>query len=87
MRINAPSALGAALVFAAVLTQAQFKIAPVTTFGTNGWSPPNGVNGSTYAFLTTGDTERGLAYGNHHLYLVSRNGGDPTFSNGNGSER
>jgi hypothetical protein len=37
---------------------------------------PNGVNGSTYAYLTTGDTERGLAYGNNRLYLVSRNGGD-----------
>ncbi|MGD0537974.1 MAG: lamin tail domain-containing protein [Verrucomicrobiota bacterium] len=49
---------------------------PITTFGANGWLAPNGVNGSTYAYLTTNDTERGLACGNSHLYLVSRNGGD-----------
>jgi hypothetical protein len=37
---------------------------------------PGGLNGSTYTNLTTGDTERGLASGNNHLYLVSRKGGD-----------
>jgi hypothetical protein len=76
MRIHAPSALAAAVAFATVAAQEQFKIGPVTTFGTNGWLPPNGVNGSPYAYLTTGDTERGLACGNNHLYVVSRNGGD-----------
>ena len=33
-------------------------------------------NGSTYTYLTTADTERGLACSSNHLYLVSRNGGD-----------
>src|SRR3974377_2392576 len=55
---------------------AQFSITPLSTFGSGGWLAPNGVNGGTYTYLTTADTERGLAYGNNHLYLVSRNGGD-----------
>src|ERR1043166_1527127 len=54
----------------------QFSIRPLTSFGSGGWLAPNGYNGSTYAYLTVNDTERGLAYGNNHLYLVSRNGGD-----------
>src|SRR5579859_3442145 len=61
---------------AAGSVHAQFRISPLTSFGSNGWLAPNGYNGSTYIYLTTGDTERGLAYGNNHLYLVSRNGGD-----------
>ena len=56
--------------------QAQFALAPLKTFGSGGWVAPNGSNGSTYTYLTTGDTERGMAYGNGHVYLVSRNGGD-----------
>ncbi len=63
-------------LLATVLAQGQVNISPLTTFGNQGWLSPNGVNGSTYAYLTTGDTERGLAYGNNHLYLASRNGGD-----------
>ena len=55
---------------------AQFTITPLSTFGSGGWLAPNGYNGSTYAYLTTGDTERGLACSSNHLYLVSRNGGD-----------
>ena len=55
--------------------QAQFSIAPLKSFGSEGWLAPNGVNGSTYSYLTTADTERGLAYGSGRLYLVSRNGG------------
>ena len=55
---------------------AQFSITPLSTFGSGGWLAPTGYNGSTYPYLTTNDTERGLAYSNHHLYLVSRNGGD-----------
>src|SRR5690242_12253597 len=54
----------------------QFSISPLISFGSGGWLAPNGYNGSTYAYLTVNDTERGLAYGNNHLYLVSRNGGD-----------
>jgi hypothetical protein len=53
-------------IFAATLS-------PYTSFGGgDGWLAP-GEGG--YTFLTTGNTERGLAYGNNHLYLVSRAGG------------
>lgn len=44
----------------------------LTSFGANGWLAP-GAGGYTY--LTTGSTERGLAYGNGDLYLVSRASG------------
>jgi autotransporter-associated beta strand protein len=43
-------------------------LSPFTSFGANGWLAP-GVNG--YAYLGTANNERGLAYGNGHLYLVS----------------
>jgi hypothetical protein len=50
--------------------RAQFSISPLTTFaGGNGWFAPGEAG---YPYLTTGNTERGLAYGNGHLYLVSR---------------
>lgn len=52
---------------------AQYNIAPLVGFGgTDGWLAP-GENGYTY--LGTGNTERGLAYGNNQIYLVSRTGG------------
>jgi hypothetical protein len=56
-------------VFAATIT-----MAPLTTWSPNsdGWLAP-GEGG--YTFLTTGNTERGLGYGNGHVYLVSRAGG------------
>src|SRR5689334_20443233 len=48
-------------------------LTPLTTFGGgDGWLAP-GEGG--YAFLGTGNNERGLAYGNGHVYLVSRSGG------------
>jgi hypothetical protein len=53
---------------------AALTIAPLSTFGGgDGWLAP-GENG--YAYLGTGNNERGLAYGNNHLYLVSRSGGN-----------
>lgn len=53
---------------------AQLSIAPLATFGgSDGWLAP-GEGG--YTFLGTGNLERGLAFGNDHLYLVSRNGGN-----------
>ncbi len=70
--------IGSILLFVLAIepVQAQFSIRPISSFGNNGWLAPNGYNGSTYTYLTTTDTERGMAYGNGHLYLVSRNGGD-----------
>ena len=52
---------------------AQVTMTPLTTFGTNGWLAP----GSS-AYMTTGNTERGLAYNpiTGNLVLVSRAGGN-----------
>src|ERR1043165_8240521 len=54
--------------------QAQITLSPLTTWSPNsdGWLAP-GEGG--YTFLGTGNNERGLAYGNGHVYLVSRSGG------------
>lgn len=47
-----------------------YSIAPLTSFGGgDGWLSP-GEGG--YAYLGTANNERGLAYGNNHVYLVSR---------------
>jgi hypothetical protein len=53
---------------------ATITIAPLTTWSPNsdGWLAP-GEGG--YTFLGTANNERGLAYGNGHVYLVSRTGG------------
>jgi hypothetical protein len=66
--------LGISLLLGALSVQAQnyFNISPLTGFANNGWLAPSNYNGSTYAYLTTGNTERGLAFGNGHLYLVAR---------------
>ncbi len=66
-----PSSL-AVLLFASALS-AQSAIAPLATFGNGGWLAP----GSS-AYLTTGNTERGLAYNpvTGNLVLVSRAGGN-----------
>lgn len=48
-------------------------VSPLGSFGSgDGWFSP-GEGG--YSFLGTGNLERGLAFGNNQLYLVSRNGG------------
>jgi hypothetical protein len=52
---------------------APFSITPLSSFGGDGWLAP-GEGG--YPYLTTGNTERGLAFGNGHLYVVSRAGGN-----------
>ena len=51
----------------------QTSIAPLATFGVNGWVAPG-----TAPYMTTGNTERGLAYNplTGNLILVSRNGGN-----------
>lgn len=52
---------------------AQVTMVPHPTFGGgDGWFAP-GEGG--YTFLGTANNERGLAFGNNHLYLVSRAGG------------
>jgi len=82
---------GISLLLGALSAPAQITLTPLTTFGSDGWLAPNGQDGSTYTYLTTANTERGLAFGNGHLYLVSRNGGnyirilDPTTGNDLGS--
>jgi len=74
MKKQIASVCGVALLAGSSL-QAQVTISPLSSFGNNGWLYPNGVNGSTYSFLGTANTERGMAYGNNQLYLASRNGG------------
>ena len=66
-------ALGVLVVVPSV--NAQFSMSALTSFSPNndGWLAP-AEGGITY--LTTGDTQRGMAYGNGHLYLVNRNGGN-----------
>jgi hypothetical protein len=44
---------------------AQVTLAPLTTFGTNGWLAPGGT------YLGTVSNERGLTAANGHVYLVS----------------
>lgn len=60
-------------LLAAPAAWAAYSINPLAGFGgADGWLAP-GEGG--YTFLGTGNLERGLAYGNNQLYLVSRNGG------------
>jgi hypothetical protein len=55
-------------------SQAQFSMSALTSFGGgDGWLAP-GEGG--YSFLGIANNERGLAYGNGHLYLPSRTGGN-----------
>jgi hypothetical protein len=52
---------------------ANIIVSPLSSFGSgDGWFAP-GEGG--YSYLGTGNLERGLAYGNGELYLVSRQGG------------
>ncbi|MFO1077883.1 MAG: hypothetical protein U1E73_09180 [Planctomycetota bacterium] len=61
-----------AALFTAATANAQSTMTPLPTFGTGGWLAPG-----TSAYLTTGHTERGLAFNpiTSHLLLVSRAGG------------
>ena len=63
-------AVGVVLTNLVSHVHAQVTLSPLASFGGgDGWLSP-GEGG--YAYLTTGNTERGLAYGNGHVYLVSR---------------
>src|SRR6266403_1033145 len=56
-----------------ILSQAA-AIAPLATFGGgDGWLAP-GEGG--YTFLGTANNERGMAFGNGHVYLVNHNAGN-----------
>jgi hypothetical protein len=67
------ASLTAAISSFALPVFAQFNISALSSFGGgDGWFAP-GEGGYTY--LGTGNLERGMAYGNGELYLVSRNGG------------
>jgi len=61
-----------AAAFVSSTATAQFSMSPMTSFRGDGWFAP-GEGG--YTFLGTSSLERGLAYGNGELYLVSRAGG------------
>jgi hypothetical protein len=68
-------------VIALILPERSFSatMSPFTSFGGgDGWLAP-GEGG--YAYLGTANNERGMAYGNGHVYLVSR--ANPTGQNGN----
>ena len=66
----AAATLGPAVSFAAI----SVNVAPLSTFGGgDGWLSP-GEGG--YSFLGTANNERGIAFGNNHVYLVSRSGGN-----------
>ncbi len=73
MKKSICTALAVAFASSVLPASAQFSITPLTSFGGDGWLAP-GEGG--YAYLGTGNLERGLAYGNGELYLVSRNGGN-----------
>lgn len=63
-----------AVVAGPAVASAAVTLTPLSSFGGgDGWLSP-GEGG--YTFLGTANNERGLAFGNGHLYLVSRNGGN-----------
>lgn len=64
---------GAGVLFFAIGVEAQVGISPLSTFGTGGWLNQGGTG--SYTYLGSANNERGLAYGNGHLYLVSTTGG------------
>ena len=66
--------LSVPLLCLAFAANAQVTLAPLTTWSPNndGWLAP-GEGGITW--LGTANNERGLAYGNGHVYVVSKNGG------------
>lgn len=67
-------ALAAIAATAPFAAQAQLNLTALSSFGGgDGWLAPNEGG---YTFLGTANNERGLAYGNGELYLVSRTGGN-----------
>jgi hypothetical protein len=69
-----PLAVASSIALFACSASAQVTLSAYNSFGGgDGWLAP-GEGG--YSFLGTANNERGLAYGNGHVYLVSRNGGN-----------
>jgi hypothetical protein len=66
MKGNIYFPIGLAAALGAVSAQAQITMSPLATFGNNGWLAPGAS-----AYLGTANNERGLAFGNGHVYLVS----------------
>jgi hypothetical protein len=65
--------LGLAMVVGTLSASAQVTMTALSSFGGgDGWLAP-GEGG--YIYLTTGNNERGIAYGNGDLYLVNHTGG------------
>jgi hypothetical protein len=74
MRARGLPASCSLFVCLALTTHAQVTLSTLNSFGGgDGWLAP-GEGG--YTFLGTANNERGMAFGNGHLYLVSRNGGN-----------
>lgn len=73
-KLTSIAVAAAALSFIPQL-QAQLSISALSSFSPNsdGWLAP-GEGG--YSYLGTANNERGMAYGNGELYLVSRSGGN-----------
>jgi len=69
MRSTVFCSAAASVLVTAFSTCGQVTMTPLSTFGGgDGWLAP-GEGG--YAYLGTGNNERGLAFGNGHVYLVS----------------
>lgn len=65
--------IGSILIATSPALHAQVSLNKLTGFGgSDGWLAP-GEGG--YTFLGTANNERGIAFGNSHIYLVSRTGG------------
>src|SRR2546423_2501056 len=70
MRRKTSSVVALAFVAGLVAANGQVTLSALSSFGGgDGWLAP-GEGG--YAYLGTGNNERGIAFGNNHVYLVSR---------------
>ncbi len=69
MKTTSLAILGISSLWSAISLQAQITLTPLSSFGGgDGWLAP-GEGG--YAYLGTANNERGIAFGNGHLYLAS----------------
>ena len=70
MKNNVRKVLFVAGLLSPLLSSAAVSVSPLSTFGGgDGWLSP-GEGG--YQYLGTGSLERGMAFGNNHVYLASR---------------